>query len=73
LGVGSWELGAGEFGYLSAGNLPKNATKVMKEMKSTISTIVPKVPMMSVVLKERSSGSLSTKKEVEEKDGLVLK
>lgn len=45
----------------------------MKEMKSTISTIVPKVPMMSVVSKERSSGSLSTKKEVEEKDSLVLK
>lgn len=54
------------FKYLSAGSLPKNATKVIKEMNSTISTIVVKVPMMSVVSKERSSGSLSTKNQVEE-------
>lgn len=48
--------------HLSAGSLPKNATKVMKEMKRMMSTIVLNVLMMSVVVsKERSPGSLLAK------------
>lgn len=34
--------------YLRAGSLPKNATNVMKEMKSTISAMVVMVPMATV-------------------------
>lgn len=39
-------LGAGmDLSHLRAGSLPKKATKVMKEMKSTMSAMVVTVPM----------------------------
>ena len=44
--------------YLSAGNRPKKATKVIKEMKSTTAAIVARDPILSGVgLQDPSSKS----------------